>query len=57
MLKLFILCVIFALLTGDEDCLSGLIVMGLAVAITVVAFNIHPILGVIIGFLFLNGFR
>lgn len=53
----FIFCIVFAILTGNDDCLSGLLVMGFGVAITIGAFAINPILGIIVGYLVLQGWK
>lgn len=51
----FVICIIFAVLTGNDDCLSGLLTMAFGILITVGAFAINPILGIIVGYLILKG--
>ena len=53
----FILCIVIAVLTGNDDCLSGLLVMGFGIIITVGAFAINPILGIIVGYFVLQGWK
>ena len=53
----FVLCIIFAIFTGNDDCLSGLLVMGFGIVITVGAFAINPILGIIVGYFVLKGWK
>lgn len=57
MIEFFVICIIIAILTGNDDCLSGLLVMGGGILITVVAFGVNPILGIIVGYLVLQGWK
>ena len=53
----FVICIIIAVISGNDDCLSGVLVMRFGVAITIGAFAINPILGIIVGYLVLQGWK
>ena len=53
----FIICIIIAALTGNDDCLSGLLVMGFGILIIAGAFAINPIIGIIVLLVVINGWK
>lgn len=53
----FILCIIFAVITGNDDCLSGLLTLGVGILIIVGAFALNPVLGIIALIVIINGWK
>lgn len=53
----FVICIIIAVLSGNDGCLTGLLTMGFGILITVAAFAANPILGIIVGFFVLQGWK
>ena len=47
----FVVCMVIAILSGSDDAISGLIVMGVTTFFVIGAFTINPILGIIVLFL------
>lgn len=53
----FILCIIIAVLSGNDDCLSGLLTLGFGVLLIVGAFALNPIIGIIVLLVVINGWK
>lgn len=53
----FVICIVIAVLTENDSCLIGLLSLGFGIMITVAAFGVNPILGIIVGFFVLQGWK
>lgn len=53
----FVLCIIIAVLSGNDDCLSGLLTLGFGILIIVGAFAFNPIIGIIVLLVVINGWK
>lgn len=58
--SIIIIVAVIYFCTGSEyigDCLSGLVIMAVGIGVTIAAFGINPLLGVIVGYFILQGWK